>query len=67
MAMASEQPEPSVTPAAHPPAKADAPASARVVWTSQELLGDRKEVTIQHGELQYRLRQTKQGKLILYR
>lgn len=65
--MISEQPASSLTPAADPPPKVDPPAAEQVVWTSQELLGDRKEVVIQHGELMYRLRQTKQGKLILYR
>jgi hemin uptake protein HemP len=65
--MTSEQPASSLIPAADPSPKADLPAPEQVVWTSRELLGDRKEVVIQHGELMYRLRQTKQGKLILYR
>ncbi len=65
--MASEPPESSLKPAADRRVNTDPPAPAQIVWTSQELLGDHKEVVIQHGELMYRLRQTKQGKLILYR
>ncbi|MFN0021135.1 MAG: hemin uptake protein HemP [Pirellulaceae bacterium] len=65
--MANEQPESNVNLADDGPARAEPSATARVVWNSLELLGGHKEVVIQHGELQYRLRQTKQGKLILYR
>ena len=36
-------------------------------WRSEELLGDRSEVTILHNNEAYRLRRTRQGKLILYK
>ncbi len=39
----------------------------RDVWRSEELLGDRSEVTILHNNEAYRLRRTRQGKLILYK
>jgi hemin uptake protein HemP len=39
----------------------------RDVWRSEELLGDRAEVTILHNNETYRLRRTRQGKLILYK
>ncbi len=39
----------------------------REIWRSEELLGTRKEVVILHGDQRYRLRQTRQGKLILYK
>lgn len=35
------------------------------VWTSQDLFGDDVEVIIRHGEQTYRLRRTRNGKLIL--
>lgn len=36
-------------------------------WESEQLLQGRKEVLIHHGEETYRLRLTRQGKLILYK
>lgn len=36
-------------------------------WHSEELLKGTKEVLIQHGTETYRLRLTRQGKLILYK
>lgn len=43
------------------------PATGRERWRSEELLGNRCEVLIEHqGEL-YRLRRTRQGKLILHK
>jgi hemin uptake protein HemP len=36
-------------------------------WHSEELLKGSKEVLIQHGTETYRLRLTRQGKLILYK
>lgn len=39
----------------------------RASWRSEELLGDKTEVLIQHGTEVYRLRRTRQGKLILYK
>lgn len=36
-------------------------------WSSEELFGSQREVTIVHGDQVYRLRQTRQGKLILYK
>jgi hemin uptake protein HemP len=39
----------------------------RAAWTSEELLGDHTEVQIVHNNEVYRLRRTRQGKLILYK
>jgi hemin uptake protein HemP len=55
-------------PAEAPPAAAIAGAAAeRDSWRSEELLGQRTEVLILHGNEVYRLRRTRQGKLILYK
>ena len=43
------------------------PPAARQSWRSEELLSDRTEVLIVHGSETYRLRRTRQGKLILYK
>ena len=43
------------------------PVAAREQWNSAELLGDRTEVLIVHGSEVYRLRRTRQDKLILYK
>lgn len=40
---------------------------ARDAWRSEELLGDRAEVLIMHNNEIYRLRRTRQGKLILHK
>jgi hemin uptake protein HemP len=40
---------------------------AREQWTSAELLGERTEVLIVHNNEVYRLRRTRQDKLILYK
>jgi hemin uptake protein HemP len=37
------------------------------VWLSEELLEGRTEVLIRHGNETYRLRRTRQDKLILYK
>jgi hemin uptake protein HemP len=42
-------------------------ADARDSWRSEDLLGDKTEVQILHGNEIYRLRRTRQGKLILYK
>jgi hemin uptake protein HemP len=42
-------------------------ADARESWRSEELLGNKTEVQILHGNEIYRLRRTRQGKLILYK
>ena len=42
-------------------------AAPREAWLSQELLGDRTEILIKHGSEVYRLRRTRQDKLILYK
>jgi hemin uptake protein HemP len=42
-------------------------APAREQWTSAELLGERTEVQIVHNNEVYRLRRTRQDKLILYK
>jgi hemin uptake protein HemP len=39
----------------------------REAWRSEELLGERAEVMIVHNNEVYRLRRTRQGKLILYK
>ncbi len=39
----------------------------RQSWRSEELLGERTEVLIVHGSEVYRLRRTRQDKLILYK
>jgi len=39
----------------------------RSSWRSEELLGERTEVLILHGSEVYRLRRTRQDKLILYK
>jgi len=43
------------------------PSEPPPVWSSDELLGAADEVLIQHGSDVYRLRRTRQGKLILYK
>lgn len=63
----ANQPEPAnQTPAsaASPPETAQ---GNRAHWNSEELLHGLKEVLIQHGNELYRLRLTRQGKLILYK
>lgn len=39
----------------------------REAWQSEELLGERTEVLILHNNEVYRLRRTRQGKLILHK
>ncbi|MCI0359817.1 MAG: hemin uptake protein HemP [Planctomycetaceae bacterium] len=41
--------------------------TTRDSWRSEELLGERTEVLIVHGNEVYRLRRTRQDKLILYK
>ena len=55
----AQQPEPA--------GPAEAEQNSRQAWRSEELLGERKEVFILHNGETYRLRQTRQGKLILYK
>jgi hemin uptake protein HemP len=50
-----------------PPAAVDSPRAPRDSWRSDELLGTRDEVFILHNNDVYRLRRTRQGKLILYK
>ena len=42
-------------------------APQRDAWRSEELLGNRPEVLILHNNEVYRLRRTRQGKLILHK
>ena len=49
------------------PAAEEQPAETRDAWRSEELLGNRAEVQILHNGEVYRLRRTRQGKLILYK
>ena len=48
-------------------AERPSPEAAREAWRSEELLGERTEVLILHRGDVYRLRRTRQGKLILYK
>ena len=57
----------SLVPKSPPECKPAAEDCQRDVWRSEELLGDRSEVTILHNNEAYRLRRTRQGKLILYK
>lgn len=60
------RPMPPVDPAdAH--GDADDPTDLQPRWRSEELLEGKQEVLIRHGKEIYRLRLTKQGKLILYK
>lgn len=61
-------------PAVVPPSAPELPATEvppgdeqRRVWKSDELLGGDTEALIMHQGQTYRLRRTKQGKLILYK
>ena len=62
----SEKPDQPTAPVIAPRA-ASAAQAAREAWRSEELLGERSEVLILHGSDTYRLRRTRQGKLILYK
>lgn len=61
------------TPSESPPPELDAPAkdvprtNLGRVWTSAEILGGEREVIIMHAGQAYRLRHTRQGKLILFK
>lgn len=61
----TESPEPSEQAAENnaPPRRPD----ARKVWRSEELLGSETEAVILHRGQEYRLRCTRQGKLILFK
>lgn len=63
----SVSPQPEV--AVLPPAGngANEANQSRESWRSDELLGSRDEVFILHNNDVYRLRRTRQGKLILYK
>ncbi|MDX1948273.1 MAG: hemin uptake protein HemP [Pirellulaceae bacterium] len=50
-----------------PPAPACGQPEGREAWSSEELLGDKSEILIRHGGETYRLRRTRQDKLILYK
>jgi hemin uptake protein HemP len=58
---------PSDAPAAASAAPAAGPSlsEARPLWRSEQLFGPLREISIQHGDAIYRLRQTALGKLIL--
>ena len=63
--------EPPLTSESPPPPTDETEAApstaARESWRSEELLGERNEVLIVHGSEVYRLRRTRQDKLILYK
>jgi hemin uptake protein HemP len=68
--MSTEQPPQESAPAsAEEPSSPPSPvaSSAQRVWDSADLLGDQPEALINHRGQTYRLRCTKQGKLILYK
>lgn len=58
-------PPPQNGPLAPPPRQH--PTEPREAWRSEELLGGRSEVLIVHNDDVYRLRHTRQGKLILHK
>jgi hemin uptake protein HemP len=64
---------PPLVPQSEPPRETEprletpTPAPTRDSWRSDELLGARDEVFILHNNDVYRLRRTRQGKLILYK
>jgi hemin uptake protein HemP len=47
------------------PARLETPASPTARWTSAQLLAGHRESVIEHNGVEYRLRLTGQGKLIL--
>jgi hemin uptake protein HemP len=62
-----ERQRPSDSPALPPSPSSKPDGTARQSWRSEELLGERAEVLILHNDEVYRLRRTRQGKLILYK
>ncbi|HUE69314.1 MAG TPA: hemin uptake protein HemP [Pirellulaceae bacterium] len=61
-------PEADLSAATQPDAIAIQPppvAAPKELWYSEELFGQRREILIKHGDEIYRLRCTRQGKLIL--
>ncbi|WP_425616423.1 hemin uptake protein HemP [Anatilimnocola sp. NA78] len=68
--MSTDQPSPPAEPKepqAAPPASQLPLEEHRRIWQSNDLLGDDAEALIVHRGQTYRLRCTKQGKLILYK
>ena len=65
--MASDLPARSDCDPAPARATQDTNADRQCSWTSEELLRGQHEVFIQHGSETYRLRLTRQGKLILHK
>lgn len=61
------EPAPLAPPDAEQTVAAPADNAVRQSWRSDELLGDRQEVLILHNNDVYRLRRTRQDKLILYK
>jgi hemin uptake protein HemP len=47
------------------PSEPEPRPAPKELWYSEELFGTRREVLIKHGDEIYRLRCTRQGKLIL--
>ena len=60
------QPEPELRPTAVAGQELPRPAAKELLY-SEELLGTRREILIKHGDEIYRLRCTRQGKLILHK
>ena len=54
-------------PEERPPLPTAPPDQRRQTWRSEDLLGSESEALIVHNEEIYRLRRTRQGKLILYK
>jgi len=66
--MSTEQPSPPADPKEAQPPSGQLPLEEhRRIWQSNDLLGDDPEALIVHRGQTYRLRCTKQGKLILYK
>ncbi len=65
--MNADEPQPPAMP--DPALETAAPPRATTIpqWQSEQLLRGSKEVLIHHGDEIYRLRLTRQGKLILYK
>ncbi|HZN34131.1 MAG TPA: hemin uptake protein HemP [Pirellulaceae bacterium] len=63
----NELTQPEASGPSEPADAANRPAMPREAWRSEELLGERTEVLILHNGAVYRLRRTRQGKLILYK
>lgn len=58
-------PDKAVLPSDPQPDASDLPADSPLIYISDQLFRGNREIWIEHGEVQYRLRITSSGKLIL--